>query len=113
MINRAAQRLPAEGRVHAIEISVEIGGENDSVSPLGAVPARVGRADVHVGGLVEVLIRVDVANVAYVLASHGVEHACGIPAEDLPGSLQKEPLRCGQDAREGETGVVDAVFATH
>src|SRR6267143_1307511 len=67
IVDSAAQRLPAECRVSAIQIGQEVRAEI-------VVAARVGEAEIQVGGFAQVAISAQVADDADILAAAGLEH---------------------------------------
>src|SRR5450759_3042253 len=105
VIDGAAQRLPTQGGIGAVELIVAVGE--------GAVAARVGSAEIDVGGFREIAVGAKMADGGDISAAHGGEDVGAIAAEDLRGAFQEEALGRGKDAAEREAGVVDAVLAAH
>src|SRR5467141_509088 len=104
IVDSAAQRLPAECRVSAIQIS-------QKVRAVVVVAARVGHAEIEVGGFGQVAIGAQVADDADILAAAGLEDIRRITAQYLRTSFEEPVLRRGQKTREEEAGIVDAVLA--
>src|SRR6266851_7549110 len=103
IVDGAAERPPADGRVSAIQIGQEIRAEV-------VVAACVGDAEIEVGGFREIPIGAEVADDADVLAAAGLEHIRGITAQYFGAAFEEPVLWRGQKAREEEAGVVDAVL---
>src|SRR6202165_2279890 len=74
IVDSAAQRLPAECRVSAIQIGQEVRAEV-------VVAARVGHAEIEVGGFGQVAIGAQVADDADILAAAGLEDIRRITAQ--------------------------------
>src|SRR5437870_302761 len=104
MVDGAAQRLPAQGGVEAVELGVKGGADV-------VMPESVGEAEIHVGGLAQVAVAAQVSDIADVLPPGGGKDVGGIPAVNLRCPLEKNPLRRGENARDRQAGVVDTVFA--
>ena len=104
MIDGAAKRLPAKGGVGAVEIGEEAGAEL-------VVAAGVGDAKIEIGGFGKIAIGAEVSDDGDILPAGGLEEAGGVAAENLRGAFEEPVLWSGQNAGEGEAGVVDAIFA--
>src|SRR5260370_9728574 len=104
IVDSAAQRLPAECRVSAIQIS-------QKVRAVVVVAARVGHAEIEVGGFGQVAIGAQVADDADILATAGLEDIRRITAQYLCTSFEEPVLTRGQKPREEEAGIVDAGLA--
>src|SRR5712691_167472 len=104
IVDGAAERPPADGRVSAIQIGQEIRAEV-------VVAACVGDAEIEVGGFREIPVGAEVADDADVLAAAGLENIRGITAQYFAAAFEEPVLRRRQEAREEEAGVVDAVLA--
>src|SRR5438874_1465197 len=88
IVDSAAQRLPAECSVSAIQIGQEVRAEV-------VVAARVGEAEIQVGGFGQVAISAQVADDADILATAGLEHIRGITAYYLCARFEEPVLaRC-------------------
>src|SRR5216684_3508420 len=110
-VDSAAERLPAERRVSAIQIgekSRRIEGRADASI---VVTAGIGDAEIEVGGFGQIAIGAEVADDADVFAAAGLEHVRGITAQYFGAAFEEPVLRRRQEAREEEAGVVDAVLA--
>src|SRR6266446_2581733 len=109
-VDSAAERLPAERRVSAIQIgekSRRIEGRADASI---VVTAGIGDAEIEVGGFGQIAIGAEVADDADVLPAAGLEHVRGITAQYFGAAFEEPVLRRRQEAREEEAGVVDAVL---
>src|ERR1019366_5500167 len=105
VIDGAAQGLPVKGEVRAEELIAAIG--------VGAVAARVGTADIDVGGLAQVGVSMEVADGGDVGTGGGAEDVGAVTAEDLGHAFEEDTLGSGQDAAERDAGVVDAILTAH
>src|SRR5437773_580082 len=113
MVDGAAEGLPTERGVGGIEVGQKIRGVKNRAADAGSVVAAgVGTAEIDVGRFAEVAVEAKMADNAGVLAAVGGENVTGIAAENLGGSLEKPVLGGGQEARKGDAGIVDAVFAS-
>src|SRR6266446_330379 len=111
VIDGAAQWFPTECGVGAIEIGEETGRIESGADAGIVVAASVGNAEIEIGGFAEIAVSAEMANNAEVLAARSLEQIVGIAAKNLGRPLEKPVFRRGQETREGEAGVVDAVFA--
>src|SRR5260370_3435184 len=107
-IDGAAQGFPAECGVRAVEIGEEIRAE---IRAEIAMAARIGDAEIEVGGLAEVAIDAQVTDDADILAAIGGVDGGGIAAEDLGGAFREPVFRGGQEVADGNAGVVDCGFS--
>ena len=73
--------------------------------------AGIGDTEVDVGGLRDIAVTAQVGHRAHITALRGMEDIAGVSTKQLAGSFQKDPLRGGQDAFNGEARVVDTVLA--
>src|ERR1700688_4918004 len=73
--------------------------------------ARIGDAQIKVGGFAEVAVAAHVPDNAEILAAIGGIDRGGIAAEKLPGSLKKPVFRSREKTADGNAGIIDAVFA--
>src|SRR5439155_19589973 len=112
MVDGAAEGLPTESGVSRIKVGQKIRGvKNRAADAGGVVAASVGSAEIDVGRFAEVAVEAKMADNAGVLAAVGGENVTRIAAENLGRSLEEPVFRGGQEARKGNTGIVDAVFA--
>ena len=112
MVDGAAEGLPTESGVSRIKVGQKIRGVKNRAADAGSVvAASVGTAEVDVGRFAEVAVEAKMADNAGVLAAVGGENVTRIAAENLGRSLEEPVFRGGQEARKGNAGVVDAVFA--
>src|SRR5437899_2947845 len=112
MVDGAAERLPTESGVSRIKVGQKIRGvKNRAADAGGVVAASVGTAEVDVGRFAEVAVEAKMADNAGVLAAVGGENVTRIASENLGRSLEEPVFRGGQEARKGNAGIVDAVFA--
>src|SRR6266403_1079638 len=112
MVDGAAERLPTKGGVSGIEVGQEICRVKGSAADAGSVvAASVGSAEIDVGRFAEVAVEAKMADNAGILAAVGGENVTGIAAENLGGSLEEPVFRGGQETRQGDAGIVDAVLA--
>src|SRR5436309_451841 len=112
MVDGAAEGLPTESGVSRIKVGQKIRGVKNRAADAGSVvAASVGTAEVDVGRFAEVAVEAKMDDNAGVLAAVGGENVTRIAAENLGRSLEEPVFRGGQEARKGNAGVVDAVFA--
>ena len=106
MIDGAAQRLPAQRGIHAVELIVAVGE--------GAVAARVGNAEIDVGGFARGRCRRAGGRprrrrcAAWPAKTFSLSprKTCAVPS-------RKRPFGDGKNAAERKARVVDAVLAAH
>ena len=113
VIDGAAKRLPAESGVGAVEIGDEIIRVEEGAHAGIVVAAGVRNTEVEVGGFAEVAVGAQMAYDADVLAAGGLENVGGIAAENLRGTFKEPVLRSGQETRQREACVVDAILAAN
>src|SRR5260370_39684696 len=108
-IDGGGQGFPAECGVRAVEIGEEIRAE---IRAEIAMAARIGDAEIEVGGFAEIAVSAQVTDDAEILTAIGGVDGGGIAAEDLRGAFREPVFRGGQEVADGNAGVVDAVFST-
>src|SRR2546430_15104819 len=69
IVNGTAERLPAKRRVRAVKIGDEVGRIESRTNTGAVVSARIGEAQVDIGGLAQIAVRAQVADDAHVLAT--------------------------------------------
>src|SRR5207248_11081485 len=110
VIDGAAQRLPTDSRIYSVEIGYEIVVKLRRQRQAGVVvAARVGSADIEVGGFGDVFVSTQVSDSAHVFALNTFEYVGGIAAEELSGAFKIDPFWPLKTAHNGDAGVVDAV----
>src|SRR5205807_3846455 len=97
MVYSPPQRLPAQRGVRPVELIPGVGP--------GAVAAREGAAQIHVGGFAQIPVQAQVADRGKVAALIGAEQVFGVAAEYLGRTLQEDAFRRGQDTAERKAGV--------
>src|SRR4029079_6835556 len=92
MVDSAAQRLPANGCVDAVELS-------DEIARLGGgaiiVASRVGKTEIQVGGFGQIAVCAQVLNRAHIAFLLSLKNIRGIAAEQLSGGFEEDSLRGG------------------
>src|SRR6266403_170446 len=111
VIDGAAQGFPTESSVGAIEIGEETGRIESRADAGIVVAASVRNPEIEIGGFAEIAVSAEVADNTEVLAARSLEQIVGIAAKNLSRPLEKPVFRRGQEPRQGESGIVDAVFA--
>src|SRR6266436_698078 len=110
VVDGAAQGLPAESGIGAVEIGEETGSIENGADAGIVVAAGVGNPEIEIGGFAEIAVSAEMANNAEVLAARSLEQIVGIAAKNLGRPLEKPVFRRGQETRQGEASIVDAVF---
>src|SRR5260370_27238238 len=111
MIDGAAERLPTEGRIRAVQIGEKTGRIERCADARSVVAASVRSTKIEVGRFAEVAVDAKMANSADILAPVGGKDIAGVTAVNLGGALDEPVFRGGQEPRKGDAGIVDAVFA--
>src|SRR5258708_11691273 len=111
MVDGAAERLPAEGRICAVQVGHETGRIERCADARTVVAPSVRSTEIEVGGFAEVAVNAEMPDNADILAPVGGEHIAGVAAVNLGGALDEPVFRGGQEPRKGHAGIVDAVFA--
>src|SRR6266852_8888515 len=106
MVNGAAQRLPADRGIHAIDL-VDRGRAENRVS------TRVGTAHVDIGRFAEVAIGAQMFDGGKIVSVISLEQIEGITAENLSSAFQKDLPGPLEDPAHRQAGVVDTIFATY
>src|SRR5258706_10605881 len=111
MVDRARERLPTERRIHTVQRGREA-THIDAIDKTGRIVSiRIGGPEVDIGRLREVLVSAKVPHIAQVASLARLEQILArVSTEHLAGGLEEDP-RVRDEARDGNTGVVDAVFA--
>src|SRR5882672_1522124 len=113
VVDGPAQWLPTESGVGAVEIREETRRIESRADAGIVVAASVGNPEIEVGGFAEVAVSAEMADNAEILAARSLEQIVGIAAKNLGCTLEKPVFRRGQETRQGEASVVDAVFAAN
>src|SRR5947207_3369974 len=79
--------------------------------PVGENTGKAGVRQVSVGGLAQIAVRPQVADDAHVLATVRTEQFTGIAPKDLCRPLCEPILRRRQESLNGNSSIIDAVFA--
>src|SRR5207302_466881 len=109
-INGAAKRLVPNSGIHAKELSGETPEVDIIHNPRRIVRSRVGRTEVEIGALCDVLIAAQMPEIRQVAALARLEQIlAGVSPEDLPRRLQKH-IRNWNQPRNGDARIVDAVL---
>src|SRR3954471_1280145 len=110
MVDGAAQRFPADGRIYPVQLSNEI-TRSDCRSIV--VSAGIRDAEIKICRLGDVAVSAEVLNRAHIAPLLGPENCVRITTENLPSGFQKYPLRGWDDSLERNSGVIDSVFPAH
>src|SRR6267378_2900986 len=110
VVDGPAQWLPTESGVGAVEIREETRRIESGADAGIVVAARVGNPEIEIGGFAEIAVSAEMANNAEVLAARSLEQIVGIAAKNLGRPLEKPVFRRGQETRQREASVVDAIF---
>src|SRR5262245_57417793 len=113
MVDGAAQWLPPESGVGAVDVGQEILWVERRVDAGVVVAPGVGSAKVDVRRFAEVAVEANMAYHADVLALVCGENIRRIAAVNLSGALQEPVLWRRQETRERNAGVIDPVFAAN
>src|SRR6266436_2485073 len=110
VINGATQGFPTECGIGAIEIGEETGRIESAADAGTVMAAGIGHTEIEIGGFAEIAVSAEMANNAEVLAARSLEQIVGIATKNLGRPLEKPVFRRGQETRQGEASIVDAVF---
>src|SRR5260370_23798311 len=110
MVDGAPERLPAERGIGGIEVGEKVFGIKRCSDSSGVVAAGVGTTEINIGRFAEVTVEAKMADNTEILAAIGSENGIGVAAVNLGRSLDESVFRGGQEPREGDAGIVDAVL---
>src|SRR5438093_1857459 len=110
MVNGSSQRLPAQGRIDSVQICKKIGTKI-------IVTASIRNTDVQIRGLSNVLVAPQMRHCADILPFPGFEDALKsssrVTPEHLARGLEKQSLWRWNNALNGKSGIVNAIFTAN
>src|ERR1700736_1868795 len=104
IVDGAPKRLPPQRRIRSVQVRQKGGARI-------VVTTGVGKADINIGGFAQVLVTAEVSYHTHIFAVIGLEHLGRIATENLSRTFEEPVLRTREDAGNGNTRIVDSIFA--